>query len=45
LVFITNPEQRDITEKGFLINLIDSPGKIWNSSTYWLANFITCILY
>ena len=44
LVFITNPEQRDITEKGFLINLIDSPGKIWNSSTYWLTNFITLIL-
>lgn len=30
LVFITNPDQRDPTEKGFLINLIDSPGK-WSS--------------
>ena len=29
LVFITNPEQRDQTEKGFLINLIDSPGKLF----------------
>lgn len=25
--FITNPEQRETTEKGFLINLIDSPGR------------------
>jgi elongation factor 2 len=25
--FITNPEQRESTEKGFLINLIDSPGR------------------
>ena len=25
--FITNPEQREPTEKGFLINLIDSPGE------------------
>lgn len=40
LAFITNPEQRDPTEKGFLINLIDSPGKlivILNSK-----NFIFC---
>lgn len=28
LVFITNPDQRDENEKGFLINLIDSPGHV-----------------
>lgn len=28
LVFITNPDQRDKNEKGFLINLIDSPGHV-----------------
>lgn len=27
LAFITNPDQRDANEKGFLINLIDSPGR------------------
>lgn len=28
LVFITNPDQRDKDCKGFLINLIDSPGHV-----------------
>ena len=34
LVFITNPEQRDTTEKGFLINLIDSPGMLCTWPTF-----------
>lgn len=41
LVFITNPDQRAKDEKGFLINLIDSPGHVDFSSEVTAALRVT----